>query len=78
MRPTDLLAATLVIVGALNWGLVALAEFDLVAAATGNDFGETSLLSRIVYGAVGIAAVYGAVRLAGAARSRPALARTNA
>ncbi len=31
MRPTDLLAATLVIVGAVNWGLVALAEFDLVA-----------------------------------------------
>ena len=72
MRPLDVIAAALVIVGGLNWGLVALAEFDLVATLTGNDFGETSLLSRIVYGAVGIAAVYGAIRLADAAR-RPAL-----
>ena len=75
MRPTDLLAATLVIVGALNWGLVALAEFDLVASLTGNEFGETSALSRIVYGAVGIAGVYGAVRLIAIARNRPALAQ---
>ena len=74
MRPTDLLAATLVIVGALNWGLVALAEFDLVAAITGNDFGETSSLSRVVYGAVGIAGVYCAARLVAIARNRPALA----
>ena len=74
MRPTDLLAATLVIVGALNWGLVALAEFDLVASITGNEYGETSALSRIVYGAVGIAGVYCAVRLVAIARNRPALA----
>ena len=74
MRPIDALAAVLVIVGALNWGLVALAEFDLVAAITGNDFGETSSLSRIVYGAVGIAGVYAAVRLVGAFRTRPAIA----
>lgn len=77
MRPLDVIAAALVIVGGLNWGLVALAEFDLVATLTGNDFGETSLLSRIVYGAVGIAAVYGAIRLAGAAR-RPGLAEVRA
>ena len=74
MRPTDLLAATLVIVGALNWGLVALTEFDLVASITGNEFGETSALSRIVYGAVGIAGVYCAVRHVAIARNRPALA----
>ena len=77
MRPLDVIAAALVIVGGLNWGLVALAEFDLVATLTGNDFGETSLLSRIVYGAVGIAAVYGAIRLAGAVR-RPAMAEVRA
>jgi uncharacterized membrane protein YuzA (DUF378 family) len=77
MRPLDVIAAALVIVGGLNWGLVALAELDLVATLTGNDFGETSLLSRIVYGAVGIAAVYGAFRLAGAAR-RPAMAGVRA
>jgi hypothetical protein len=78
VRPIDILAAVLVIVGGLNWGLVAVAEFDLVATLTGNDFGETSALSRIVYGAVGAAAVYGAIRLAGLRRDEPALARARA
>jgi uncharacterized membrane protein YuzA (DUF378 family) len=73
----DVIAAALVLVGGLNWGLVALAEFDLVATLTGNDFGETSWLSRIVYGAVGVAALYGVIRLAGLAR-RPALAEGRA
>jgi uncharacterized membrane protein YuzA (DUF378 family) len=77
MRPLDVLAALLVIVGALNWGLVALAEFDLVAALTGNDFGETSALSRIVYAAVGAAGLYGAVRLA-SLRREPAAVRAGA
>jgi len=58
VRPFDALAAVLVIVGALNWGLVALAEFDLVAALVGLDFGETNAASRLVYGLVGLAAVY--------------------
>lgn len=58
MRPIDALAAVLVIVGALNWGLVALAEFDLVATLVGLEFGETNAVSRIVYGLVGLAAVY--------------------
>jgi uncharacterized membrane protein YuzA (DUF378 family) len=77
MRPLDWLAAALLIVGGLNWGLVALAEFDLVAALTGNEFGETSALSRIVYGLVGISALYASARLAGvarAARTQPATA----
>jgi uncharacterized protein len=69
MRPLDWFAATLVIVGGLNWGLVALAEFDLVAALTGDDFGETNPVSRIVYGLVGISAVYAAARLAAAGRA---------
>ncbi len=46
------------IVGGLNWGLVALAEFDLVATLVGLDFGETNAASRLVYGLVGLAAVY--------------------
>ena len=58
MKTLNLLAAVLLIVGGLNWGLVALAEFDLVAWITGQEFGETSALSRIVYGLVGLAAVY--------------------
>lgn len=66
MRPINLLTQALVIIGGINWLLVALAEFDLVAAVVGLSFGETSALSRIVYGAVGIAALYQAVRLVGA------------
>ena len=54
MKNLDILAAVLVAVGGLNWGLVALAEFDLVAALVGLEFGETNAASRIVYGLVGL------------------------
>lgn len=57
MRPLHLIATILVIVGALNWGLVALAEFDLVATIAGLEFGETNAFSRIVYGLVGVSAL---------------------
>jgi len=63
MKKLDLLAAVLVLVGALNWGLVAIAEFDLVATVFGMEFGETNVASRIVYGLVGLAGVYGVVSL---------------
>jgi uncharacterized membrane protein YuzA (DUF378 family) len=68
MKKLDLLAGLLVIVGGLNWGLVALAKFDLVAALVGLEFGETNAASRIVYGLVGLSAVYGALRLTSLAR----------
>ncbi len=58
MRKLDVLAAGLVVVGGLNWGLVAVAEFDLVAALLGLDFGETNAVTRIVYGLVGLGAAY--------------------
>jgi uncharacterized surface protein with fasciclin (FAS1) repeats len=58
MKALNMLAAILLIVGGLNWGLVAIAEFDLVAEIVGLEFGETSAVSRIVYGLVGLAAVY--------------------
>jgi uncharacterized protein len=64
MKTLTALATVLVLVGGLNWGLVAVAEFDLVAAIVGLEFGETNALSRIVYGLVGLSAVYLAVRLA--------------
>jgi uncharacterized protein len=63
MKKLDALAATLLIVGGLNWGLVAIAEFDLVAWIFGKDFGSTNAGSRIVYGLVGLAAVYGIAAL---------------
>ena len=77
MKKIDLIAAVLVLVGALNWGLVAIAEFDLVATVFGMQFGETNVASRIVYGLVGLAGVYGVVSLASrrsAAATRPARA----
>jgi uncharacterized membrane protein YuzA (DUF378 family) len=63
MKKLDLLAAALLIVGGLNWGLVALAEFDLVAWIFGEEFGTTNAASRVVYGLVGVAAVYGIASL---------------
>jgi uncharacterized protein len=58
MRKLDVLAGALLIVGGLNWGLVAIAEFDLVAWIFGEQFGTTNAASRIVYGLVGLAAIY--------------------
>lgn len=49
----------LLIVGGLNWGLVGLANFDLVATL----FGDMSPLSRIVYVMVGLSAIYQIVPL---------------
>ena len=76
MKALDTIAAALLIVGGLNWGLVAIAEFDLVATITGDDFGQTNPVSRVIYGLVGAAAVYGIVRLAGrrSVAGQPALA----
>ena len=74
MKKLDVLAAVLVLVGALNWGLVAVAKFDLVAWIFGKDFGQANAASRIVYGLVGAAAVYGAGALL-ASRRGPAGAR---
>lgn len=53
-KSVNALTLVLVIVGALNWLLVGAFEFDLVAAITGNDFGEVNALSRIIYILVGV------------------------
>ncbi len=60
MKILNTLTLVLLIVGGLNWGLVGIAKFDLVAAI----FGAGSTLSNIVYILVGISAIYQAVRLA--------------
>ena len=57
----DTIALVLVIIGALNWGLIGLFNFDLVAAL----FGPASLLSRIVYSLVGLAGLYSITFLMG-------------
>ena len=58
MRKIDVVAGALAIVGAVNWGLVAIAEFDLVATLVGEEFGETNALSRVVYGLVGLSGLW--------------------
>jgi len=74
MRAAQILASILLIVGGLNWGLVAIANFDLVAAIVGLSFGETNALSRVIYGLVGVAAVVEAIRLVTVRSTRTALA----
>ena len=70
MKRLDLLALVLVVVGALNWGLVAVARFDLVAAVFGLDFGETNAISRVIYGLVGLSGVWVATRIPAFTSSR--------
>lgn len=50
----DATALTLSIIGAVNWGLIGLFKFDLVAFL----FGSMTLLSRIIYTIVGICGIY--------------------
>lgn len=54
MKSFGLIALLLVVVGAINWGLVGIAQFDLVAFLFG---GQSATLSRVVYSLVGIAGV---------------------
>lgn len=54
MKYFDCLALTIAIIGAVNWGLIGLFGFNLVAAL----FGSMSLLSRLVYGLVGLSGIY--------------------
>ncbi|HET7628144.1 MAG TPA: DUF378 domain-containing protein [Bacillales bacterium] len=49
------IALALVIIGAINWGLIGLFQFDLIAAIFG---GQDSAISRIIYGLVGLSGLY--------------------
>jgi uncharacterized membrane protein YuzA (DUF378 family) len=61
-------ALVLVVVGGLNWALVGIFSFDLVAAI----FGEMSALARIVYVVVGVSAVYLLILAASTCKCTPA------
>ena len=61
MKKLDVIAAALVIIGALNWGLAGVLHLDLVAVVFGMRFGETSALSSLVYGLVGLSGLYQAL-----------------
>lgn len=54
-KPFDWIALTLVIIGAINWGLVGFFQFDLIATLFG---GMTSWISRVIYAIVGLAGLY--------------------
>jgi hypothetical protein len=58
MKKMDVVMAVLLVVGGLNWGLVGLLNFDLVASL----FGDMSVVSRMVYALVGLGAIYQALQ----------------
>jgi uncharacterized membrane protein YuzA (DUF378 family) len=58
MKKLDVTVAILLVVGGLNWGLVGLFSFDLVATIFG---GQSAVLARVVYSLVGLCAVYQAL-----------------
>lgn len=54
MKGLDYTILTIIIIGAVNWGLIGFFDFDLVSTL----FGQMSLLTRIVYAVVGIGGLY--------------------
>ena len=66
MKTLDYILLTLVVIGTVNWGLIGFLRFDLVRVL----FGDMTILSRIIYAAVGIGGLYaisyyGRIRSAG-------------
>ncbi len=59
MKTMDMIIWTLLAIGGLNWGLIGIFNFNLIAAI----FGEMSFLSRLIYAVVGIAALYDIVAI---------------
>ena len=62
MKAFDVLAAVLLVVGGLNWGLWGALKFDLVATIGG---GSSGILATIIYCLVGVAAIYQALNIKG-------------
>ena len=54
MKTLDYIALVLVVIGAINWGLIGFFSFDLVRAI----FGDMSVVSRIIYALVGVSGLY--------------------
>jgi len=52
----DTLALVILIIGALNWGVIGLFQFDIVASIFG---GMSGIVSRIIYTIVGLAGIWG-------------------
>lgn len=58
MKHLDLIAMVLLLIGGINWGLVGAFNYNLV----GNLLGDTSMITRVVYGLVGLCALYSAYK----------------
>ncbi len=58
MKTIDVIAAILLVIGGLNWGLVGLFDFDVVSWI----FGPQSIISKLVFDLVGLAAIFQAVQ----------------
>lgn len=54
MKGLDYTVLTIVLIGAINWGLIGFFDFDLVSTL----FGQMSLLTRIIYAVVGLGGLY--------------------
>ncbi len=67
MRTLNLITQLLLIVGGINWLLVGLFQFDLVAAIFG---GQDAPLSRAVYVVVGLCAIYQLFRIGSSVQDR--------
>jgi uncharacterized protein len=61
MKILNIIALTLVIAGAVNWGLIGLFQFDLVAAIAGTTFGNLNTINQVIYVLVGLAGLYSLV-----------------
>lgn len=55
MKVIDKIALVLIIIGAINWGLIGFFNFNLVASI----FGDMTLIARIIYGLVGLSGLWG-------------------
>ncbi len=55
MKVIDKIALVLIIIGAINWGLIGIFNFNLVEAI----FGNMTVISRIIYGLVGLSGLWG-------------------
>jgi hypothetical protein len=60
-RAIDVITYVLIIIGALNWGLIGFFEYNLVATM----FGEMTVLTRMIYTLVGVSAIYQLLSLPG-------------
>lgn len=68
MKALDTTALVLIIIGGINWGLVGFFDYNLVDSI----FGEGSVLARIIYAVVGLAAVWALVSLLSRANRKEA------